>query len=213
VLREINRAFVELLAVEAPRVQALPVSAMSLWPSARLANTAAPSLTTLWEQSSRIRIARAARRSISMSTSRNMSQRGLFFATISETRPTVRQFRRQCGGSIDLSLNQFDEIYRPVGIRVLDDCVRFLLLLLSPSTKLPDFTLVSPGRRGAPICPLDSGTHHVLQSFERISLKAEGTLEVLLTDAEKDCGHSCCSVLTGVWEVEDDADANDGLLG
>jgi hypothetical protein len=87
--------------------------------------------------------------------------------------------------SITLSLNQFDATYQPIGIRLLDDCIRFLLHLVRPSRELPDFKLVSPGRNGAPICPLDGGTHHVLQAFERISLAHEKRLERFFVEAEK----------------------------
>lgn len=185
VLREIDRTFVELLAVEAPRVQDI----------ARFREVAA-SIGRVGEYSGALADyvmgtiikdrdhARGATLDFNEYKPKYESSRAILFDYVKDEshRPPVPE--AVCA-SINFGLNQFDGTYRPVGIRLLDDCVRFLLPLLAPTTKLPDFTLVSPGRHGAPICPLDGGTHHVLQAFERISLSSGRSLDVLREEAEK----------------------------
>jgi hypothetical protein len=188
VLRDIDRTFVELLAVEAPRVQDIArfrEVAASFGRAGEYSGALADYVMgTIIKDQDR---ARGGTLEFSEYKPKYESARAILLDYLKDQshRPPVPE---AICASINLSLNQFDETYRPVGIRILDDCVRFLLRLLGPNITLPDFTLVSPGRHGAPICPLDGGTHHVLQAFERLSLNHGNygkLVDVLREEAEK----------------------------
>jgi hypothetical protein len=187
VLRQIDKTFIELLAVEAPRVQDIArfrdVSG-SIGSSAGeyIGALADYVMGTIIKDRDR---GRGATLDFEEYKPKYESARAALLDYLKDEshRPPVPE--AVCA-SINLSLNQFDYTHTPVGIRILDDCFRFLLRLkLGGAEELPDFKLISPARGGAPICPLDDGTHHVLGAFERISLAAGRSLDALFEEAEK----------------------------
>jgi hypothetical protein len=184
VLRQIDKTFIELLAVDAPRVQDIArfsdVAASIGSAGEYIGALADYVMGTIIKDQDR---GRGATLDFEEYKPKYESARAVLLDYLKDEshRPPVPG--AVCS-SINLSLNQFDYA-RPVGIRILDDCVRFLLRLLGGTKELPDFRLISPARHGAPICPLDNGTHHVLRAFERISLAADRSLDALSEEAEK----------------------------
>lgn len=185
VLRRIDKSFIEFLAVEAPRVQDIDRFrdiTRSIGEAGEYVGALADYVMgTIIKDQDR---ARGATLDFKEYKPKYESARAVLLDYLKDEshRPPVPE--AVCA-SINLSLNQFDHTYKPVGIRILDDCVRFLLRLLGHAKELPEFKLISPVRTGAPICPLDGGTHHVLRAFERISLSAGRSLDVLSEEAEK----------------------------